>query len=477
MPIAEARRRAREEITADARAFTSELGLPVDHRSPDLIVATGHQPDLFHPGIWVKDFLLQRLADETGAVPIDFLVDSDAFDTVRLTAPCLDPEVRVREEVLVAGSEGGCYACAQPPEQGEIERFRRAGASGLRTLPAAALAKHFETYCECLAEACSSRRDLASALVLARRLYERPASTSYLEEPVTRMSSSRAFLSFLAHIALDAPAFASDHNAELARFREATKTRSAAQPFPDLRVEGGLVELPVWSIADERGRVWVRDTGSTVDVIVADERIAALPKDIESAASALDACEPVFAPRALLLTLFVRMLVADLFIHGVGGARYDQVTDALAHRYFGVELPPYVTASMTMYLPIGIPMVTEQEVAEARDALHRMTHNPDSFLADVEFESEEQRREAAELALHKGELVEAIGAPDADKKELGRQIRESNERLEKLLEPVAGELRESLRRAESGHRASSILTDRSYPFCLWSPLEVQDKAT
>ncbi len=81
------------------------------------------------------------------------------------------------------------------------------------------------------------------------------------------------------------------------------------------------------------------------------------------------------------------------------------------------------------------------------------------------------------LAALKKELVEAIGAPGADKKELGGRIRDVNERLESILQPVAEELGASLQRVESEYRASSILTDRSYPFCLWSPLEVQDKAT
>ena len=51
-------------------------------------MATGHQPELYHPGVWIKDFLLQRLAEETGATALDVVVDSDGFETVAVTSPC-----------------------------------------------------------------------------------------------------------------------------------------------------------------------------------------------------------------------------------------------------------------------------------------------------------------------------------------------------------------------------------------------------
>ena len=31
--------------------------------------------------------------------------------------------------------------------------------------------------------------------------------------------------------------------------------------------------------------------------------------------------------RALTTTLFARLVLSDMFLHGIGGAKYDQVTD------------------------------------------------------------------------------------------------------------------------------------------------------
>jgi hypothetical protein len=473
-PVATLRDEARAEIVEVAAAYTRELGLETGATDPTHVVVTGHQPDLFHPGIWVKDFLLHGLAAQTGAAAIDLVVDSDTFDSVELVTPCVDPDVRVCSHPLAA-SEEACYACAPAPSEADVRAWCAAGAEALATLPAPAVARHFASYCDSLKESLGRASDLASTLVAARRLYEQPSGTAYLEQPVTRMSRTRAFRTFLAHVVSDAERFACDHNSELQAFRAATKTRSTAQPFPDLVFDDDGVELPVWAIGDRRRRVFARKEGSSTELHVEGEPLVLVPADFEGAVEMLGTCDVTLAPRALLLTLFIRMLVADVFIHGVGGARYDTVTDGLARRYFGIELPPYVTASMTMYLPLGIPLVSEQEVADARDAVHRMEHNPDAFLGEVSFENAQEQEEAARLAAMKSDLVAAIKAPGADKRVLGARIREVNEAMGGLLEPMAFELRERLERLEAERRVSSVLTDRSYPFCLWSPLEVQDK--
>ena len=57
--------------------------------------------------------------------------------------------------------------------------------------------------------------------------------------------------------------------------------------------------------------------------------------------------------RALTTTLFSRFLLGDLFIHGIGGAKYDELGDEIARRFFGIEPPGFLTVSMTLWL--GLP--------------------------------------------------------------------------------------------------------------------------
>jgi hypothetical protein len=476
VPVSDLRRLARREALARASAFSSRIGVPVRPVAdePELLVVTGHQPEFYHPGIWIKDFLLQRLSDETGATAIDLVVDSDGFDSLEVHSPCLRPEVRVCRSYLAVGTTDGCYACTPVPAAEDVERFCEAGVEHLSTLSAPAIGHHFARFCEGLRAALPDARNIAELVTFARRRFEAQAGTDYLELPVTVMAGSKAFATFAAHLALDARAFAAAYNVALADYRERTGTRSAAQPFPDLEVDDELVELPLWVIDGGRRTVWAR-TGERPALIADGEVLCELGDEATAPIRLLEA-DLMLAPKALALTLFTRLLVADLFIHGVGGGRYDQVTDDVFHRYLGIEPTPMVVASMTVYLPLGARVVRDEEVEAATMALNRLQHNPDQMLDDVEFDTADEHARAVALASEKARLVVAIGQPDADKKALGARIRTVNAELAALLAPWERELESDLEELRRMQQASEILTDRTYPFCFWSPEEIADKA-
>ena len=476
VPLATLREEARAEARALAASHSAELGVPIvdgDDRA-DLIVMTGHQPELYHPGVWVKVFLLQRLADELGATAIDVVVDSDIFDRVALTVPCLREAVQTCTSVLALGMHDSCYACAPAPSRPAIEAFRDAGLDALGTLPAPSLSRHFGAYCDALAAGTGTARNLAAALTAARRRYESPAGTTYLELAVTLQSRSRAFRHLVTHIAFDAPRFVAVYNEELNAYRERTGTRSSAQPFPDLGRTDDCLELPFWWLAEGGRRpVWLQLEPRAL--VVDDRVVLELGSEVDDALAALEAAEGWLVPRALMLTLFERLFVADLFIHGVGGGRYDQVTDAVMARYFEVEPPRYVVASMTLHLPLGAHVVTDEEVVVAEQRLHVLKHNPDQLLGEVEFDSGDERRAATELVARKRGLIAEIGGPDADRKRLGAEIRSVNAELTALLEPLAEQMRAEIERLKAQRDTAAVLSDRTYPFCLWDPLEVADK--
>lgn len=476
-PVRELRALARAEALERARTFSSRLGVPLrDAPAGAPLAMTGHQPDLYHPGAWAKVFLLDRFAAVAGAHAIDLIVDSDGFAEVSATMPCMRPTVGRCRHVLAPGSADGCYACAPPPDAEAREAFRAGGLASLATLPAPSPSTHFATFCDVLDAAAGTAGSLAEAVTIARRRYEEPAATAYLELPVTEQAQGGAFHRFAAELAARAHAFAQAYNAELAAYRAANGVRSPAQPFPDLAEDAGEVELPLWALGDGRRRALGVRYGSGRSEVLADgEAIASAVTGGDTLAAALAESGVGLAPKALALTLFNRMFVADLFIHGVGGAGYDQVTDGVIRRFFGVEPPEFVTASLTLYLPLGARLVSDAEYEAAERRLQRLEHNPDEFLGEAVFDSADERLRALELAERKRELVERIASPDADRKALGGEIREVNVALAELLAPVVAEAREERDRLSEMRAAYDVLTDRTYPFCLWSPLEVADK--
>jgi len=463
-----ARREALAAAEAFCRRFDIEVATPPD---PSLVIVTGHQPSLFHPGVWIKNFLVDRCVNESVSagrptVGLNLVVDSDGFDSVSLVAPCLGAEVGRCVQYLAVGTSDGCYSCSSVPSTEDIEEFCEGGRRMLATLPAPAIGRHFEDFCVQLRATAPQAENLGELLAVARRRFEAPTGTAYLELPVTELSSTRTFRRFVSHLAANAERFANDYNAELAAFRAATQTRSAAQPFPDLTIRSDAVELPFWVLDGKvRTTLWVR----THDC-------ALVMPEQNSLEFRTIADEMHLAPKALALTMYVRTFIADLFVHGVGGGRYDRVTDGVISRFFGIEAPPFAVASMTVYLPLGGHVVGDEEIAEARRRLHRFEHNPDAMLPEVDFDSAEERDRAVSLASEKAALVLEIQDPDADKKTLGARIRQVNAELAALLEPLARQLRVELESLEGQAASAEVFTDRTYPFCLWNPLEVQDKA-
>jgi hypothetical protein len=337
--------------------------------------------------------------------------------------------------------------------------------------------RHFSVFCGHLKRAMADANNIAELVTIARRRYESSAGTGYLEAPMTGLAQTSAFRRFVAQLALDASAFAQAYNSELHEYRAFTKTRSAAQPVPDLKSRDGDTELPFWLIADGiRSTLWVRAVADGRLKLLSDSGVVIeLPADPSGIVEGLAQQEVLIAPKALALTMFVRMFVCDLFIHGIGGGRYDRVTDGVIRRYFGVEPPSFVVASLTMYLPLGAHVVGEDEVAAAKERLNRLEHNPDALLSEIDFDTTDEHDQAVALATEKRALVASIALPDADKKQLGLRIREVNGALSSILAPLRAEYQADLDHLQGQLKVSDILTDRTYPFCFWDPGEVADK--
>ena len=85
--------------------------------------------------------------------------------------------------------------------------------------------------------------------------------------------------------------------------------------------------------------------------------------------------------------MFARYLIGDLFIHGIGGAKYDELGDEIASRFFGFEPPTYLTvfddalARPRDRRPSGLGT---SRLASAERGLRDLTYNPDRHLAGPE---------------------------------------------------------------------------------------------
>ena len=118
-------------------------------------------------------------------------------------------------------------------------------------------------------------------------------------------------------------------------------------PVPNLAADSEWIEAPFWlwsASAPRRRRLFVRRRDKDC-LLLTDRRRIEVELPLAEGGDASRAVKVLadlpsqgikLRSRALATTLFARLVLADLFIHGIGGAKYDQLTDELIRRFFGL---------------------------------------------------------------------------------------------------------------------------------------------
>ena len=83
---------ARREILESSRAYLAQydLDVPALPHSTAPLVVTGHQPELFHPGVWIKNFATAAIAREGNGVGLNLIVDNDILKSNSIRVPATD---------------------------------------------------------------------------------------------------------------------------------------------------------------------------------------------------------------------------------------------------------------------------------------------------------------------------------------------------------------------------------------------------
>jgi hypothetical protein len=171
--------------------------------------------------------------------------------------------------------------------------------------------------------------------------------------------------------------------------------------------------------------------------------------------------------RALTTTLFARVCLADLFVHGIGGAKYDAMTDRICERLFGLKAPSFLTVSATLYLPLGNPYdATETQLREINHRLRDLKYNPDRYLNDVV--------DAAAMISEKNGLLFEARKLRTSNRLRGRLTPEQHRRLTEIRLALQSQT-ESIRRdfesarstVQSQLAANTLVRNREYSFVLY----------
>lgn len=418
-----ARRGAQHEHAA---TFRAEMGLPTDRP----VILSGHQADIWHPGILVKRFAAEVAAAKVGGAAGWIVVDQDSHALADIRYPVSNADVLSvrrwealpRANVLAQAEAPLCAIPAErpaplpAPERG-VPDFVAAGLERIHR----ALAEHAEERSAARQVAAAALESLAPVATPLQRLY------------ATDLARTTLFNWLLERMREDPRRCAEAYN-------RAVEAHPEARIAP-LRLEPN-VELPLWIIT----------------------RGGAGPKRTRAAAATLrDAAPGTIAPRALFMTAILRLAGCDLFIHGSGGGVYDTITDDWIRDWLGLELAPTAVVTATLLLPLDARIPPPEEIDKAAWRAHHALHDP-SLLGD------------AAAAARKTELVARIKelkkrnedpAPVfAELQDLLRRVRHEHERDLLKLDRAAANAR-SLR------NQAAIAHDRTWAFPLYPPEDLQ----
>jgi hypothetical protein len=465
VPLAEVRRQARAEVLTEAVAYAQALGLPpAPARAGNPLIVTGHQPTFFHPGIWLKHLAVDRVARDAGGIGLSISVDTDTPQEIGADVPHREGrELHLLHETLLRVGPDVPYEAIEAPSAEDWQAFVNRLLTHLDTVPLPGATEALRAFAAA-AGMPTREMNFVGFLTAARRRHE--GNRSYGELAVSHLSRSQAFRRFAWHVICDGARFAAIYNKHLASYRARYKVRTTAQPFPDLVSDGDRQELPFWILSNRvRQPVFVHKRGGTIRLFAGPTHV--LDADARGGPDVLR--DVPLRGRALTLTTFGRLCAADLFVHGVGGGRYDRVTDAVIRDYFGIEPPAYAVATATLRLPLqAFDPAAERQTLQRR--LLEIQHNPDRLLSHPTPAQQAlvDEKRALIVGLEGGTLSRR------ERRAATQRIREINESLAAAFTAELNDVKGRQSAFDHGGEATIAATYREYPFCLFSPHAVDE---
>lgn len=483
LDLASLSRLARRDLLTAAHAHASRFSLPwadelvgpAGEDDPKLLV-TGHQPQLFHPGVWFKNFVLDHVARRTHSLAVNLIIDNDTQRGASVKAPT--GTVDAPRAIAVPWDQ---VADEVPYEQRLVrdETLFESFAERLTTTVEPLVSRPLvQSLWPLVLEARSVTRQPGLLFSVGRNRLERQFGLKTIDVPLSDLVDADAFRRFALELFSRAGELRDVYNQVLAEYRESHRIRSRSHPVPELAQENDWIEAPFWCWSDRaprRRRLFVRATGTDWELTDRAGWRDRLPGGGIGGGATGDVSAALarwrdwrragvkIRPRALVTTLFSRLLLGDLFVHGIGGAKYDQLTDALFERFLGFTAPTFVTATATVCLPIPHSVVTNEDVWRLEQRLRASRFHPEAWL------SSDQLRDdyVARLVAEKRRWL-ATEPPRGSRLTRHRALGALNEALQQYL----GEQRESWSREIESLRVAAqqhaLLASREYSYCVFS---------
>jgi hypothetical protein len=180
-------------------------------------------------------------------------------------------------------------------------------------------------------------------------------------------------------------------------------------------------------------------------------------------------------PKALVLTLYNRLFISDLFVHGLGGAKYDLVTDEIIKEFFKVEPPHFLVVSCTLYLDFkSSPNASDSKVSALKKKARDLEFNPQRYIDELAL-TKKEKNQIGELAEKKTELIKKIkeASSPVEKHKISEEIKAINNFMGEKVRLIKHELNKKIEKEEEKMKQAKVYTFREFPYCFFSAKELR----
>lgn len=403
--------------------------LDLDER--ELVIGTGHQANSWHPGILAKPMAVAAAAAELSAGTVSLIVDQDEQEFATVEYPRLDESGRLEVGVWqVTEARAGIVMARHPPfDPGPLPEPPRVALpcvlAGLQAIRAG-LRRH--------------RESANAAAQVGSMLHElmRPWTCAVPMRLASQLMKTELARALVQAMASEPVRCVEAHNA-------------AARAAPDagiapLQLSGDNVELPLWRISDEGRRV--RATARDAAAWLADPGRG-----------------PTLLPRALMMTMLVRLGLCDLFVHGLGGAGYDGVMEDWCRAWLKVDPAPKAVVSATLRLPLGTKQGNELGLATALHAYRDGWHDPRSQM-------NHQRPSAAKRAIIG--RINMLPRRSAERRHAYRELHEQLATERSNHGPQLSSMLDAIAMARQREHERPIVERRTWAFPLYPEMMIDE---
>jgi hypothetical protein len=476
-PWAEIVSEARQDLLKKALQHSSQYLDTSEHHETSLsrIVLLGHQPELFHPGVWFKNFFAHHLARQLSAVCINLLIDNATLDSAAIQVPAGNPGSPGVE--TVAFDRSVAPVPFESRDIQDLETFHSFGDRTHKTISHWITNPLVDQLWPLVIDGQRATGNLGLALARGRHQLEQAAGIKNLDVPLSALCESESFDWFVSCILCQLPRFQDIHNSSLEAYRQAHRIRSKSHPVPVLESDDPWLEAPFWIWSrdnPQRRPLFVSQQGNQLQLTDRDQLTCSLevPRDgnAQSIVEQLAAYRGegiCIRPRALTTTLYARLVLGDLFIHGIGGGRYDQLTNVIVERFFELDPPDFLTVTATLQLPIELPEFQEQSLRDVETRLREIRFSPELYLSQETGQSTDSDELLQQLVLEKETLLGTVKSGQPPTATWHQDMQRVNEQLQVFTARSRAELENKRNILECAAQQRSYLGSREFSFCLF----------